>query len=114
MFRRRSGPILAAAIVALALVVPTAQQKAAQLSDQEFWELSSRLSEASGVFHSDNVVSNEARYQSVIPDLVTRVKTDGVYLGVGPEQNFTYIAALRPRLAIILDLRRGNLHEHLL
>ena len=114
MFRRQMRPVLAAAMVALALVAPAAQQKAPLLSDQEFWALSSRLSEASGVFHSDNVVSNEARYQSVIPDLGSRVKPGGVYLGVGPEQNFTYIAALRPRLAIILDLRRGNLHEHLL
>ena len=37
-----------------------------------------------------------------------------MYLGVGPEQNFTYIAALRPKLAFIVDIRRGNLHEHLL
>jgi hypothetical protein len=33
---------------------------------------------------------------------------------VGPEQNFTYIAALRPRIAFILDIRRQNLVEHLL
>jgi hypothetical protein len=101
-------------MLVLALVAAAAQQKAPLLSDQEFWALSNRLSETSGVFHSDNVVSNEARYQTVIPDLVARVKPGGVYLGVGPEQNFTYIAALRPRLAIILDLRRGNLHGHLL
>ena len=35
-------------------------------------------------------------------------------MGVGPEQNFTYIAALSPRMAFIVDIRRGNLHEHLL
>ncbi len=45
---------------------------------------------------------------------MSRVKSGGVYLGVGPEQNFTYIAAVRPRLALIIDIRRGNLHEHLL
>jgi hypothetical protein len=33
---------------------------------------------------------------------------------VGPEQNFTYVAALRPKLAFIVDIRRGNLDEHLL
>jgi hypothetical protein len=37
-----------------------------------------------------------------------------VYLGVGPEQNFTYIAALRPGLAVIFDIRRQNMIEHLL
>ena len=30
------------------------------------------------------------------------------YLGVGSEQNFTYIAATRPALAVIVDIRRGN------
>jgi hypothetical protein len=37
-----------------------------------------------------------------------------VYLGVGPEQNFPYIVALKPAMAIIFDVRRGNLHEQLL
>jgi hypothetical protein len=43
-----------------------------------------------------------------------QVKPAGVYLGVGPEQNFTYIAAIRPRIAFITDIRRGNLHLHLM
>ena len=38
----------------------------------------------------------------------------GVYVGVGPNQNFTYIAAIRPELAFIVDIRRQNLLEHLL
>ena len=42
------------------------------------------------------------------------MKPSGVYLGVGPEQNFTYIAAIRPRIAFITDIRRGNLHLHLM
>jgi hypothetical protein len=50
----------------------------------------------------------------VIPALVRDVKPGGIYIGVGPEQNFTYIAALRPRLAFILDLRRGNVDLHLM
>ena len=86
----------------------------AQLSDSEFWRISQSFSETGGTFHSDNFISNEGRFQDVIPELVTRVKPDGVYVGVGPEQNFTYIAAIRPRLAFIVDIRRGNLHEHLL
>src|SRR4029453_4498065 len=53
-------------------------------------------------------------FQTVIPDLLARAKQAGVYLGVGPEQNFTYIAAVRPRMAFIIDIRRGNLQEHLL
>ena len=85
-----------------------------QLSDQEFWRLSASLSEAGGTFHSDNFVSNEGRFQTVIPDLVRRARLGGLYVGVGPEQNFTYMAALRPSMAFIVDIRRGNLHEHLL
>jgi hypothetical protein len=42
------------------------------------------------------------------------VKPGGVYLGVGPDQNFTYLVALRPRLAFITDIRRGNLQLHLM
>src|SRR5262249_12780812 len=34
--------------------------------------------------------------------------------GVGPEQNFTYIAALEPKIAFIIDIRRQNLLEHLI
>ena len=41
-------------------------------------------------------------------------KLNRVYLGVGPEQNFTYIAALRPKMVFIVDVRRGNLHLHLM
>ena len=51
----------------------------------------------------------------VIPELLGRRRSPGgVYLGVGPEQNFTYIAALKPKMAFIIDIRRGNLHLHLM
>src|SRR5207244_4416745 len=42
------------------------------------------------------------------------VKHHGAYLGVGPEQNFTYIAAIQPKVAFIIDIRRQNLLEQLL
>jgi hypothetical protein len=38
----------------------------------------------------------------------------GAYVGVGPDQNFSYIAAVRPTVAFIVDLRRDNLLLHLL
>ena len=38
----------------------------------------------------------------------------GVYLGVGPEQNFTYMAAIRPAMAFILDIRRQAVMQHLM
>jgi hypothetical protein len=38
----------------------------------------------------------------------------GVYLGVGPDQNFTYIVAMQPKIAFIVDIRRQNMLHHLL
>jgi hypothetical protein len=35
-------------------------------------------------------------------------------MGVGPEQNFTYIVATKPAMAFIVDIRRGNLDLHLM
>ena len=72
------------------------------------------LSEADGFFRSDNLVSNELFMQRVIPELTRTVKPGRVYLGVGPEQNFTYIAAVKPAMAFIIDVRRGNLQLHLM
>jgi len=84
-----------------------------ELSDKEFWSLVSEYSEPDGFFRSDNLVSNERTFQEVIPELKKRALANGVYLGVGPDQNFTYIAALKPRLAFIVDIRRGNLDQQL-
>jgi hypothetical protein len=85
-----------------------------RLTDRQFWQLSVGLSEAPGMFRSENLVSNEHTFQYVIPALVKQVKPGGVYLGVAPDQNFTYIVATEPRMAFIVDVRRGNLLQHLL
>src|SRR4029079_17735778 len=91
-----------------------AAQLPARLTDAEFWTLVTDLSEPGGTFRSENLLSNEARFQFVIPDLVDGIRPGGVYLGVGPEQNFTYIAAVKPSIAFIVDIRRGNLDLHLM
>ena len=85
-----------------------------RLSDDEFWRMVTSFSERAGTFPSDNLLSNETSLQHVIPALTDAVKPGGVYLGVGPEQNFTYMVALRPRMAFIFDVRRGNLALHLI
>ena len=66
------------------------------------------------MFRSDNFVSNEITFQWVIPDLLRTTKPGGVYLGVGPDQNFTYIVALKPKIAFIFDIRRQNMLTHLM
>jgi hypothetical protein len=85
-----------------------------RLSNQQFWTLMTQSSEPDGNFRSDNLVSNEINFQWVIPELLRRVKPGGVYIGVGPEQNFSYVAALKPKVAFIVDIRRGNADLHLM
>jgi len=76
-------------------------------------ELVERLSEPSGAFDTDNLVSNETAYLQAADLLDERAPKGGAYLGVGPEQNFSYIARVRPRWAFILDVRRENLVQQL-
>jgi hypothetical protein len=71
------------------------------------------LSEPGGYFDTDNLISNERSYLLVLPELA-RVRPGGAYIGVGPDQNFSYIAAVRPAVAFIIDIRRDNLLLHLL
>jgi hypothetical protein len=107
-----------ALLFALLCIGQTAGQTAkglpARLTDQEFWKLSSESSEQGGVFHSENLVSNEIKFQTIIPSLIKATAPGRAYVGVGSEQNFTYIAATRPAIAFIVDIRRGNLDLHLI
>jgi hypothetical protein len=93
---------------------PATQKIPDRFTDQEFWKFINDVSEPGGYFRSDNILSNETGFQYVIPSLLRAPREGKVYLGVGPEQNYTYIAALKPKIAIIFDIRRGNLHEHML
>src|SRR6266498_2588954 len=79
----------------------------------QFAAIIDRISEESGYFWNDNFVSNEASYLHPLRKLKELGIEGGVYLGVGPNQNFTYIAKIRPRYAFILDIRRQNFLEHL-
>jgi hypothetical protein len=102
-----------AALVLLSALPVAARQLPDKLDDREYWRLLTELSEDSGVF-PQQFMSNEDSALFVIPDLKTRTRAGGVYIGVGSEQNFTYIAAIRPRFAFIIDIRRDNLLEHLM
>src|SRR5215471_15907216 len=84
-----------------------------EITDAEFWNMVNRLSEEGGYFRFQ-FMSNEREFPSVIPNLKKEIKPGGVYFGVGPEQNFTYIAATRPKIAFIFDIRRQNMLEHLM
>jgi hypothetical protein len=91
--------LLLASVVGAALLVA---------APSDFSRTIAQLSEAGGYFDTDNLISNESSYLEVLPDLQKRGVRGGAYLGVGPDQNFTYIAAVRPSIAFIVDIRRDN------
>ncbi len=72
------------------------------------------FSEPEGFFRSDNFVSNETSYLLIVDKLKELGATGGAYIGVGPEQNFTYIAKIRPQIAFIVDIRRQAVIQHLM
>src|SRR5262245_3576880 len=109
--------VLACTVSGLHVILSVRARAAAtptELTDQQFWSLSKDSSEEDGYFRSDNLLSNETSFQYIIPDLLKVAKPGRVYMGVGPEQNFTYIAALKPTMAIIIDIRHGNFDVHLM
>jgi hypothetical protein len=84
-----------------------------RLTDAEFWHMVTDFSESGGYFRYENFLSNEVGYQYVIPTLKRTIPPGGVYMGVGPEQNFTYIGGLQSKMAFVVDIRRQNMLEHL-
>jgi hypothetical protein len=120
LFTRRS---VLKAVLLLALVVTpaltcyaqtTASALPSEISDKDFWRMIVELSEPGGLYPYENFVSNELQFQDVIPALKVTTKPGGVYIGVGPEQNFTYAAVLQSKLAFVIDIRRQNMVELLL
>jgi hypothetical protein len=102
------------ALVLATLSPGVAGRVPARISDAGFWRMISDFSEEGGTFTFENFLSNEVTFQEVIPALKQKAMPRGAYLGVGPEQNFTYIAALRPSVAFIIDIRRQNMIELLI
>jgi hypothetical protein len=104
----------AAAQTAATQLAKPPEKQLESLSAAEFARLSRELSEEGGFFRSDNFTSNETAYLTVIDKLRELKANGGAYLGVGPEQNFTYIAKIRPRIAFIVDIRRQAVLQHLM
>jgi hypothetical protein len=105
------GCLVLAARLTFSTAAPPVPSK---LTDEQFWQLSVASSEEDGSFRSDNLLSNELGFQYVIPELQQTAKQGRIYLGVGPEQNFTYIVALKPAMAFIVDIRHGNMDVQLM
>lgn len=80
----------------------------------DFSALVRQLSDVGGYFDTDNLISNERGYQQVLGAIEREGVRGGAYIGVGPDQNFTYIARTRPQIAFLTDIRRDNMLQHLL
>lgn len=115
-WRHSAARWLLISVVACLTAHPAARAQTipSRLSDADFWKLVTEFSESNGYFRSDNFVSNETTYQWVIPELLRTTSRGGVYLGVGPDQNFTYLVALKPKIAFVFDIRRQNMLTHLM
>jgi hypothetical protein len=105
-------PTMAAAAAPYQAAAPSLPD---HLSDAEFWKLVSDISEPGGFFRiTDNFTSNEPEVGRVFTTLRESGVAGGVYLGVGPEQNLTYIAAIRPAMAFVVDIRRQAVMQHMM
>jgi len=118
-FRPAISLILMTTLLILAFVTASAQQPATSkpsegISTADFSKMIREMSEEGGYFLSDNFTSNETSYLHIVDKLRQLGATGGAYLGVGPEQNFTYIAKIRPRIAFIVDIRRQAMIQHLM
>lgn len=105
---------LAASACALVLVLTWEHLQGQSRSDSTFASRIEQFSEPGGYFDTDNLISNEQSYLHPLDALRQRSVSGGVYIGVGPDQNFSYIAQIRPSLAFIVDIRRDNMLLHLL
>lgn len=108
--RRSLAWMLSLALSGCVMTQPLPQS----LPAEEFAQLINDFSEAGGDFDSDNYVSNETSYLSIIGQLQQSATLGGAYIGVGPEQNFSYIAKTKARVAFIVDIRRDAVLQHLL
>ena len=111
-----SLPIFALSLLTLAIhPFRAADTLPSQLTDAAYWKMIADFSEPdTPSFFDEWLTGNESGYQHPLPQVTKSVAPGGVYLGVGPEQNFTYIAAVRPKIAFIIGIRREILLEHLM
>lgn len=123
LYRRSFAAVLVAVIAASSFVLADARGRQAaatatlptRISDGDFWKLTNDISEPGGYFRiADNFTSNESEVGRLVTMLKERGQTGGVYVGVGPEQNFSYISAIRPAMAFVIDIRRQAVMQHLM
>jgi hypothetical protein len=110
----RSARRVGLGVCALALLLVALRFPSQAQSGSVFASRVEQFSEPGGYFDTDNLISNEQSYLHPLDELRQRGVSGGVYIGVGPDQNFSYIAHVRPSMAFIVDIRRDNMLLHLL
>jgi hypothetical protein len=112
----RAGRVARGTAAAALLLVGgcAGRQRDSAPAEAEFATLVASLSEPGGYFDTDNLISNEASYLHALGPVERLGVRGGAYIGVGPDQNFSYIAHVRPSVAFVLDIRRDNLLQQLL
>ncbi|RLT14098.1 MAG: hypothetical protein DWI24_03455 [Planctomycetota bacterium] len=68
---------------------------------------------ATGPASADNLMTNEDSIASVVDQIAKEVPPRQVYLGVGPDQNYTLMAHARPENCYVIDFRKKNQLLHL-
>jgi hypothetical protein len=114
MWRQRSSRYPWLVLATLFLAACSAPRTDRPAEAPPFAALVDSLSEPGGYFDTDNLISNERSYLHVLPVLEQLKVRGGAYIGVGPDQNFSYIAAIEPDIAFIVDIRRDNVLQHLM
>jgi len=113
LLHQAARPLLAIVLV-IALSGGYGSMALGSKNHDHFLQLINQLSEPGGFFDSDNLISNETSYLHVLGKMREIGVEGGVYIGVGPDQNFSYIAKIRPHLVFIIDIRRDNLLQQLM
>ncbi|MFC1555059.1 hypothetical protein ACFL7D_10520 [candidate division KSB1 bacterium] len=89
-------------------------QNSPGITSFDFSNIILNTSEQGGRFSNDNWVSNETSYLEILELIDDFEISGGAYIGVGPNQNFTYIANIKPEIAFIVDVREQNTLQHLI
>ncbi|HEX9728076.1 MAG TPA: hypothetical protein VGA37_06205 [Gemmatimonadales bacterium] len=111
---RHSHRVALLFVMGVASVSGCGDRTSVPAADPAFASLITRLSEPAGYFDTDNLISNERSYLHVLGGMRERGVSGGAYIGVGPDQNFSYMAQVRPSIAFIVDIRRDNMLQHLM
>ncbi len=109
------GSLLLALAFALGITASSDSSLSSRgISAEEFTRIIEDFSEPGGYFFSDNFISNEEEYLRIADKIKYLGASGGAYIGVGPEQNFTYIARIQPEIAFIVDVRRQAMIQQLM